>query len=193
MACPFCDPSSLDKRLFYCQEPDPVYYSYFGFLAYPCHARGHVILAALPRSKKCPRQPETKILYRLGSALSEVMNVIKRHYGAKEILLSSLRGDLKHFHIHLVPLYKKEESEWRKVTDYENGHLMEFLGSLERRGDHKALTLKANGITVPQQRQNFENDPKAIADVKKLRKLMRYKGMHNNAFNPDAGQSCFGF
>ena len=182
MSCPFCNTKELSKRIFYCQKNDDndTHYNYYPFLAAPPHTRGHAILAVLSPSKKCPRQLNITTLSRLGNALSDVIKVLKVHYDPKDILLASLRGDVKHFHIHLIPLDKNEESEWRKVTGYKNSHLMEFIGTLEKRGNYRELRLEADGVKVKQQRSNFEKDRKMIEDIKKLRNLAGYEGMPNN-------------
>jgi diadenosine tetraphosphate (Ap4A) HIT family hydrolase len=66
-----------------------------------------------PSEKECPRKLNSITLSRLGrlgDALSDVIKALKVHYDLKDILLASLRGDVKHFHIHLIPLDKNEES-----------------------------------------------------------------------------------
>jgi diadenosine tetraphosphate (Ap4A) HIT family hydrolase len=182
MSCPFCNTKDLSKRIFYCQKNDDndKHFKYFAFLDATPHTKGHAILAVLSSSKKCPRQLNITTLARLGNALSDVIKALKAHYAPKDILLASLRGDVKHFHIHMIPLYKNEEAEWRKVTGYENGHLMEFIGALEKRGNNSVLRQEANGVKVEQQRANFEKNRKSIEDINKLRKLTGYEGMPNN-------------
>jgi len=173
----------LSKRIFYCQKNDDdnkKHYNYFAFLDSLPHTRGHTILAVLSSSKRCPRQLNIITLSRLGNALSDVIKALKLHYVPKDILLASLRGDVKHFHIHLIPLYKNEENEWRKVTGYQKHHLMEFIGALEKRGNYRVLRSEANGVKEEQQRAKFEKDPKTIKDIKKLRNLTGYKGMPKN-------------
>ncbi len=182
MSCPFCDTKDLSKRIFYCQEndDDKKHYKYFAFLDSLPHTRGHAILAVLSSSKRCPRQLNITTLSRLGNALSDVIKVLKAHYVPKDILIASLRGDVKHVHIHLIPLYKNEENEWRKVTGYKNGHLMEFIGTLEKRGNYRVVRSQANGVKEKQQRAKFERNPKTIEDIKKLRNLAGFEGMPNN-------------
>jgi len=189
VSCPFCNTKDLSKRIFYYQKNDNKNnknknFKFFAFLAAPPHTRGHTILAVYsPSEKECPRKLNSMTLSRLdglGNALGDVIKVLKVHYDPKDILLASLRGDVKHFHIHLIPLDKNEESEWRKGTGYENSHLMEFIGALEKKGNYRELRLETNGVKVKQQRANFEKDRKTIEDVKKLRNIAGYKGMPNN-------------
>ena len=188
-SCPFCNTKDLRRRIFYYQKNDnesekSKNFKFFAFLAAPPHTRGHTIIAVYSVSEKeCPRKLNNITLSRLGrlgNALSDVIKVLKMHYTPKDILFASLRGDVKHFHIHLIPLDKNEESEWRKVTGYENGNLMEFIGALEKKGNYKELRLEANGVKVKQRRANFEKDRKTIEDVKKLRTLAGYEGIPNN-------------
>jgi len=187
MNCDFCNTKKLDKRIFYCQEDDDSdKHKYFAFLAATPHTRGHTILAVFSPSRKCPRQLNITTLSRLGDALSDVIKVINAHYAPKNILFASLRGDVKHIHIHLIPLYKDEESEWRKVTGYENSHLMEFIGTLEKKGNYRELRLEAKGISIEQQRTEFEKDPKTAKDIKRLRNLARYEGIPNQSRMADA-------
>jgi diadenosine tetraphosphate (Ap4A) HIT family hydrolase len=51
------------------------------------------------------------ILSGLDAALYEVTEAIRQCYdpAPKDILLASLRGDITHFHIHLVPLWPEDE------------------------------------------------------------------------------------
>ena len=183
MSCDFCNTEKLIKRIFYCQKNDDndKHYRYFAFLDGIPHTRGHTVLAVLSPSTKCPRLLNVTTLSRLGNALSDVIKALEAHYAPKDILLASLRGDVKHFHIHLIPLYKNEENEWRKVTGYEKHHLMEFIGSLEKRGNYRVLRSEANGVKEEQQRAKFEKDPKTIKDIKKLRNLTAYEGMPNHS------------
>ena len=180
MGCPFCDIKNLNKRIFYCQEIDGEKHDrYFAFLDSLPHTRGHTILAVLSSSKRCPRQLNVTTLSRLGKALSDVIKVLRNHYPAKDILIASLRGDVKHVHIHLIPLWKNEENEWRKVAGYKKGHLMEFIGALEKRGNDRTLRSQANGVKEKEQRAKFERNPKTTKDIEELRKLARFEGMPN--------------
>ena len=169
MECPFCNFLVLSKRIFYKNN------KWFAFLAAPPHTKGHSIIAALSRSNNCPSQPNVTNLSGLDIALSEVIKAIKKQYFPKDVLLASVRGDVKHFHVHLIPLYKNEEHDWRKITGYKDSHLLEFLGSLEKKRDFKLLELMANGVSEKKQRSQSEK--KLEPEVKELRKITRYNGM----------------
>jgi diadenosine tetraphosphate (Ap4A) HIT family hydrolase len=94
--------------------PDRVFYEtvrWFAFVSAPAHAKGHTILAAQPREGNCPQGMNKDILSGLDAALYEVTEAIRQCYdpAPKDILLASLRGDITHFHIHLVPLWPEDE------------------------------------------------------------------------------------
>jgi diadenosine tetraphosphate (Ap4A) HIT family hydrolase len=98
-----------------------------------------------------------------------------KHYSPKDILFSSLRGDVTHFHVHLIPLWADEEDSWRKGKSdgYERGHLMEFLGNLEKQGDEVAeRERRTRQITEDEQRQEITETLKP--EVEELRKLAGY-------------------
>jgi diadenosine tetraphosphate (Ap4A) HIT family hydrolase len=98
-----------------------------------------------------------------------------KHYGPKDILFSSLRGDVTHFHVHLIPLWAYEEDSWRKDKGdgYKTGHLMEFLGNLEKQGNEvAACERKTRQITEDEQRREIAEALKP--EVEELRKLAGY-------------------
>ena len=140
MGCPFCNRrSDVWRRVFYKDTKK----GWFAFLDAHPHTKGHVILAALRRGGPCPQEFDPKTLNFLGGALCDVERAMRKCYpGMKKVLIASLRGDVKHFHFHLLPLWPEEEARWRKVTGYPDSALMEFIGSLEKRRDFKRLNLK---------------------------------------------------
>lgn len=102
MECPFCNrPRDLLDRVFY--ENNNV--GWFAFLNAPPHTRGHLILAALGRHGHCAQDFDPQTLSGLGAALCDVVQAIRECHGPgiKDVLLASLRGDVKHFHLHLLP------------------------------------------------------------------------------------------
>ena len=171
MSCPFCDIDSLRGRVFY--END----KWFAFLAVPYHTRGHAIIVERPCGSVCPRVDRRGWgdFHCFGPTLGEVATTLMKHYGPKDILFSSLRGDVSHFHVHLIPLWADEEDSWRKGKGdgYERGHLMEFLGDLEKQGDEVAeRERRTRQITEDEQRREITEALKP--EVEKLRKLAGY-------------------
>ncbi len=94
--------------------------------------------------------------------------------GVKDILFASLRGKIKHFHLHLIPLWQEEEKKWRKEKQHEDGHLFEFCGDLESSGDlfyKKERYLK----DWTKEEQIKENTKLLELHAKRLRKITGYK------------------
>jgi len=167
MGCPFCNSQCLSQRIFFQND------KWLAFLSAPRHTRGHTILARLSSTQECPTQLDANNLSGLGDALSEVTKVIRQQYEPKDVLIASVRGDVKHFHIHLIPLNKEEEDAWRNVTGYKDSHLLEFLGSLERRRDFQVLELEAKGKSEEQQRKDAETELEP--EIQQLRNKTGYK------------------
>ncbi len=169
--CDFCDRyGCLPDRVFY--ETD----WWFAFVSAPPHAKGYTILAAQPREGNCPREMNKSVLSGLDEALHEVTEAIRQCYNLapKDILLASLRGDIPHFHIHLVPLWPEDEQCWRRVTGYNKGHLMEFLGSLEKR--HNFLTLECEAKErKDEETQRTESTLQMAPEIQKLREITKYR------------------
>ena len=169
MNCPFCNKENVEDRIFY----EDI--KWMAFLAAPPHTKGHIILAAQPLKKGCPEKMDKNILSGLNVALHNVTEAIQKCYNPppKDILTTSLRGDIKHVHFHLVPLWAEDEQYWRRVTGYKKAHLMEFLGSLEKKHDFEVLDGIRNGIQEDEQRT------KAIElmseEIVTLRKFTGYK------------------
>jgi translation initiation factor IF-3 len=75
----------------------------------------------------------------------------------------------------LIPLWTHEEDSWRKDkgVGYKRGHLMEFLGHLEKQGDEKVEhELRTRQITTDELRREITEQLKD--EVEELRKLAGY-------------------
>jgi diadenosine tetraphosphate (Ap4A) HIT family hydrolase len=175
MTCPFCDFRSeeMKKRIFYRDE------NWFAILAAPCHNKGHAILAAVRKNYDCPTQPSSQVLQGLSRALSKAIEALKTVYQSKDVLLASLRGAESHFHFHLVPLHVDEERAWRNSQKdrqgYNNGHLMEFLGYMEKGANERAEAERRNsGLSEEQQRTKIVASQKP--EIEKLRLASGYYG-----------------
>ena len=169
--CDFCVRSGcLPDRVFY--ETD----WWFAFVSAPPHAKGHTILAAQSREGNCPQEMNKDVLSGLGAAVHEVTEAIRQCYdpAPKDILVASLRGDMAHFHIHLVPLWPEDEDCWRRVTGYKKGHLMEFLGSLEKRHNFLILQRKAKE-GKDEETQRTESTQEMASEIQKLQKITKYR------------------
>jgi diadenosine tetraphosphate (Ap4A) HIT family hydrolase len=170
------------KRCDFCLRsgclPDRVFYEslrWFAFVSAPPHAKSHTILAAQLLEGKCPQEMNKDILSGLEAALQEVTEAIRTCYdpAPKDILLASLRGDITHFHIHLIPLWPEDEQCWRKVTGYKKGHLMEFLGSLEKK--HNFLLLECEAKEgKDEETQRRESTRQMAPEIQKLRNITGY-------------------
>lgn len=172
MACPFCDRSGdLPARVFY-EDTD---LGWFAFLTAPPHTTGHTILAACPRERQCPQDFDEQTLGGIGRALGAAVAALRQRYpGAKDVLFSSLRGNVRHFHLHLLPLWPDEEEQWRRVTGYADSHLMEFLGALEQRHDFMVLyrTVKEK---KPEDVQRSEGAASLSGEIAALRQITGYR------------------
>jgi diadenosine tetraphosphate (Ap4A) HIT family hydrolase len=173
MKCPFCDfrGDEMKKRIFYRDE------DWFAILAAPGHNRGHVLLTAVRKTSDCPTEPSLEVFSGLPKALWKAIQAVKTVYQPKNVLLSSLRGSENHFHFHLVPLYEGEEKAWRNSQKdkegYRNGHLMEFLGYLEKQGDERAKEeRRKSGLSEEQQRTKIVASQKP--EIEKLRLAAGY-------------------
>jgi diadenosine tetraphosphate (Ap4A) HIT family hydrolase len=183
MACSFCDrDENLCSRIFYENK------GWFAFLSSPPHTKGHTILAVQSlkskhfQDSKCPQQMTKQVLRGLEVALLNVTNAIEQCYDPKpkNILLASFRGDEGHFHFHLVPLWPEEEQCWRRVTGYPKAHLMEFLGSLEKRHDFEVLWKEAKD-KIPEYEQRAKFTKLISGEIEKLRKITKYKQKPNKS------------
>jgi diadenosine tetraphosphate (Ap4A) HIT family hydrolase len=185
MTCVFCNPDhDLRDRVFYEDG------RWRAFLSSPPHTSGHTILAAMPLAKnapesgRCPQVMSGLVLSGLDIALPLVTSAIVEAYEPKplDILFASLRGDLRHFHLHLIPLWEDGERCWRKITGYRSAHLMEFLGSLEKRHDFEVLwnQAEARGEEQRSEAQQRTDCTKTMTDqVDRLRRITGYKDVHD--------------
>jgi diadenosine tetraphosphate (Ap4A) HIT family hydrolase len=164
--CPFCDRKKLEPRVFY--EKD-----WCAFLAAPYHTKGHAILAARTLDKNCPTGLGQPILKSLGNDLARVADVLQKHYKPKDILVASVRGDIPHTHFHLIPLWPHEERKWRMQHVYEKGHLLEFLGMLERAGDSLAMNERI-AFRWSEEEQRKDIVKRLRFDISALRKITGY-------------------
>lgn len=172
MSCPFCIPEQTVSRVFY----EDVRWK--AFLAAPYHTRGHTILALKSECSVCPKVNLLGwgILQCLGTSLGAVASYLINYYKPKDILFASVRGDIQHFHCHLLPLWETEEAKWRhrmKDKGYEKGHLIEFIGYLEKCGD-EAAKREREKEGWDHERQRAEITKKLKPDVEALRQLTGY-------------------
>jgi len=175
MGCPFCNLTKLQPRTFYRDS------NWVAFLAAPPHTRGHTILAAVAGNNFCPQNPNKEVLAGISSSLPNIITALKVHYKPKDVLFASLRGSEGHFHIHLFPLWEQEESAWRRSKPdqdfYKKGHLLEFLGFLEERGDRRAAAERqAEMWTECEQRELIIQKDQFKSDLAALRRITRYGG-----------------
>ena len=176
MSCDFCNIDCLRDRIFYENE------KWFVFLAAPFNTKGHAIIAERPCGSVCPRVDRRGWgdLHCFGSTLGLVATSLMKNYNPKDILFSSLRGDIPHFHVHLIPLWAHEENSWRKDKgdDYKSGHLMEFLGKLEKEANESAeRERRTRKITPDEQRRQITETIKS--EVEDLRRLTGYSQYSN--------------
>lgn len=171
MSCHFCNIAKLKDRIFYDNH------NWIGFLAAPYHTKGHTILAANNISG-CPDKLtnlHSDCWDKLGIAMKEVSETILEYYNPDDALYSSVRGDIPHFHFHLLPLWPKELEEWRREKRYvDKGHLLEFLGHLEHVGDYfyeKERSLKE----YDSEKQRDEIIKLLAPHIRALRKITGYK------------------
>ena len=174
MSCIFCKYEEIEtiKEVIFFDEGE-----WIAFPSVPYHTRGHTILAAKPKDGKCPRTTDGDwtMVETLGPALKKVAECLVSYYQPKDLLFSSLRGSMTHFHCHLIPLWDCEEKAWRKERLYEGGRLMEYLGDLEKRGlERAALERCQNGWDEAKQRDAIGK--RLEPDIKELRSLTGYRG-----------------
>lgn len=171
MGCPFCDrPHDLLDRVFY----EAADLGWFAFLSAPPHTKGHTILAAKKRKNGCPRDFDLRTLRSLDVALDAVARTLQQCYPAiNDLLFCFLRGDVRHFHVHLVPLWPDEEQEWRRVTGYPRSHLMEYLGALEQRHDFLVLHRSAREHKS-EEAQRLESTESLAGEIEALRRVTGY-------------------
>jgi diadenosine tetraphosphate (Ap4A) HIT family hydrolase len=113
------------------------------------------------------------VLFGMNSALPKAADVLKKEYNAKDVLVASLRSNTPHSHWHLIPLHENEEKSWRQKCGHDNGHLFEFLGELEKRGDERAKQERKEK-QWDEEKQRFEITRKLRGEVDALRRLTDY-------------------
>ncbi len=166
--CDFCERDRDLKRCIFYEKG-----KWFAFLSAPPHPRGHTILAAKSKNGECPQEMNKKNLSEVDMALDKVREAIQKAYDPLDLLLVSVRGDIKHFHFHIVPLWPEDEQCWRKVTGYKKAHLMEFLGSLEKKHDFLVRECEAKE-KICSRCQRAESTHKMAGEIKKLREITGY-------------------
>lgn len=172
MCCPFCDRNQIKDRIYYENS------NWIAFLAAPYHTRGHSIIAAKKKGNECPRVKDLgwHIIRYFDSAVADVAESLMKYYKPKDILFASVRSDIAHLHCHLIPLWDDEEKAWRAQQRYDDpGHLLEYLGFLEKSGDKRAVFERiTNGWTKEEQRKEITKTLKPY--VEELRKLTGHRG-----------------
>jgi diadenosine tetraphosphate (Ap4A) HIT family hydrolase len=170
--CPFCNISDdINRRIFYKRN------NWIAFLAAPFYAKGHTLLSSLQIGNKCPfnlSDLSVSQLQELGLALHHVSSTIKNIYKVDNVLIASLRGNIVHFHLHLLPLHRETEDRWREIKHYNKGHLFEFLGDLEKENFMKTL-LERQQKKWDENVQRLEITKTLIPEVWKLRNETKYQ------------------
>ena len=151
--CDFCDINDIwiERRIFYRDK------NWYAILAAPFHTEGHTILATIRKGSKCPKEPSEEVLGGLSTAVVKTINLINKCYQPKDILLSSVRGDISHYHFHLIPLWEDQEKKWRKYREqHEKGHLMQYLGDLGKEANKRdEIERREEGWSVKEQRKKI--------------------------------------
>ncbi|MGD2079928.1 MAG: hypothetical protein PVJ36_02195 [Nitrospirota bacterium] len=175
--CPFCDydSKSIAKRVIYKND------GWVVFHAAPYWAEGHCIVSALKLKDDCPQElsdlDDKTQLETLGGTLRKVSNGIKNVYkDVEDVAIASLRGNIPHFHLHLIPVHKKEETVWRNCKGWKNGHLFEFLGDLERKGFTKAIEERIEKCIWDEeiQREQITSKLEELGVIETLRKKLGF-------------------
>jgi len=149
-SCVLCERTPLEPRVYYDWE------SWYAFLVSPPYVDGHTILAVKKTANDCPSDLSLRHLRGSDVAISSVVDLLKQHFQPKDVLFAALRGREPHVHLHLIPLWEKEELEWRSKSGHPKGHLFEFLGTLERtrQSEHEHERIE-RGWSVEQQRSVY--------------------------------------
>jgi diadenosine tetraphosphate (Ap4A) HIT family hydrolase len=164
MDCPFCQKHMLE-RIFLQRD------GWFAFLDANGMLPGHTILAREPPPGSCPQELTTENLAGVDRALPHVVAALKQAYEAYDVLVSSLRGTVKHVHFHLIPLTHAAERQWRTETPWEKGHLHEFLGHQEREGSLRNQ-LERIQEGWDEKRQMVEHTKRLQSEVASLRRIV---------------------
>ena len=184
MTCPFCHIKKIEARVFYQNT------NWIAFLAAPYNTWGRTILAVKKKGKDCPtaevlrwRIPPyfNSALAKVAPSLMECLTLTKyrmpnmKHLTPKDILLASVRGDKRHFHFHLIPLWVEEEKDWRMQQRYDDpGHLLEYMGFQEAAANKRPIFERIkNNWTPDEQRKEITKTLKHY--VEELSKLTGYR------------------
>ena len=166
-SCPFCDQRKIAARVFRDHG------RWCSLLAAPHITKGHAIVSVKAGGAGCPTEINSDILSGLDTALADVSSALMAFYQPKRVLFASLRGHVEHVHFHAVPLWKDEEAQWRNEVGYQSGHLLEFLGHLEKREfARREAIMKERGLGNEQYRAEIQSA--LLPDVQRLREYTRY-------------------
>lgn len=164
MTCPFCE-DDLSQRTFFRGD------GWFAFFDANPMLRGHTILAREPLGS-CPRSFDSNTLAAIDRVLPRIIDALKTAYDAPNVLITSLRGSVKHVHFHLVPVPSDIEQRWRKSAGWESGHLHEFLGYHERLASLRNL-LERRKHDWSEERQRVEHTKSLERDVVRLKEILQ--------------------
>lgn len=103
MPCPFCDPS-LNERIYFREH------GWGAFLDVNEMLPGHSIVAR-QTSNGCPDIFKAENLESLHLVLPKISDGLQREYGASNVLVTSLRGKVRHVHFHLLRWF----AAWRSL------------------------------------------------------------------------------
>jgi diadenosine tetraphosphate (Ap4A) HIT family hydrolase len=163
MSCPFCD-DDLAERIFFKRD------GWFAFLDANPLLLGHTILAR-EAGGCCPNSLTSTALTGVHNVLPVVASALKESYSAYDVLVTSLRGTVKHMHFHLVPLVVDKERAWRSETLWEEGHLHEYLGHHERERSIRDQRERIDrGWTEARQRD--EHCKELVSEVARLKRAI---------------------
>ena len=163
-SCPFCDQRKIAARVFRDHG------RWCSLLAAPHITKGHAIVAVKAGGAGCPTEINSDILSGLDTALADVSSALMAFYQPKRVLFASLRGHVEHVHFHAVPLWKDEEAQWRNEVGYQSGHLLEFLGHLEKREfARREAIMKERGLGNEQYRAEIQSA--LLPDVQRFARI----------------------
>ena len=105
-------------------------------------------------------------------ALAEVARILTAYYGPRHVLFGSLRVKDANIHLHVFPVTKQQEDEWRrrKGDDYASGRFFEFLGDHERDAS-SAHRCEREWKTWTNEHQRPKHTDALTVDVASLSKL----------------------
>ena len=167
MSCPFCKKNfnNIKERIFFDAE------GWVAFLDSNPILSGHTILARKLICDPVLDSITVKNLAGFDQILPKVVETLKEAYKVNDVLVTSLRGTIKHMHFHLIPLTVSAQRTWRKETLWEKGHLHELLGYYEKKSyiENRQERVE-NSWTEGDQR--IEHTKKLMPEVVKLRRVI---------------------